>query len=254
MELYPYQVEDVKALTEKPRCILGSEEPKGAMQTSTKPISWEWLAGFFQAEGSAYHAPASGHFISIAQKDTSVLRLIGSFLDTYNISYSIYDPQREGVIPRMQVSTRQAEVLLWYVFPQLRSKKQTQLLSWAAEANVLLPTTPKPLDYDFVVGLYEGDGYPSYERARHCIFLKFYQHDLDLLEELKAFLQKGYIRVNSRNKHTRGDGEFHDAFLGVYANTEELKQLLPALRTDYRKTQLLNTIANDPLIYRRVLA
>jgi len=208
-------------------------------------LTWEWLSGFFQAEGSV-----SG-FVNQSGKARAILnlgqsKLNSSILDDIQTlvrhDYSYTPTVHESVGPynhtfcRLKVNKTNVAVLMAYkMLPYLRSVKRSQVFDWFEKYELPAFECPQlPLSWEFVTGFWEGDGSTvcwtsadGYESSHFSI--DFTQNsDLELLQNLRDFFGKGsysslsHLRVNDSIKE------------GLPLH----RKLLEHVRMDYRKSQL----------------
>lgn len=206
------------------------------------PINWSWLAGFFQAEGSMYnYTPSSAHYLTITQKNRLTLEWIKEFLELSDIKSSIYT--NPAGISVLTIHANGSETVLTHIFPLLQDYKRRQVKAWNNLERTNLPKETLPIDYDFVVGFWEGDGSINYDRHQQYLILTYYNKYPGVLETIKRFLGKGWLLLNKRDGVTQ---------LATYANVEDLRKLLKMVRTDSRYNQLFDKINNSELLRSRV--
>lgn len=170
------------------------------------PINWEWLAGFFQAEGS----PSADYNrnlpeLIIPQNSPEVLDDIETFIKSVlniKINRSHYTTKSnlvEGEFENYRLiiwSRINVVPVIRQIYPYLRSKKRTQVQLWSERLGIPLPTNTFPLSWDFIAGFYEGDGYPRYADLNKmksvAVELCFPQNDPQLLNELQEFFGRGF--------------------------------------------------------------
>lgn len=98
-----------------------------------QPITWQYIAGFFDGEGCIVPHHASPQFaVKVTQCDEKVIDDIGYFLASHNIVALKYNSKPEWYkfykkpIFNLHVNYREGSTrFLEHVFPYLRVKKQT---------------------------------------------------------------------------------------------------------------------------------
>jgi hypothetical protein len=129
------------------------------------PITWEWLAGFFQAEGHFGENQTLGEngkwyphrSLEIAQKDPEVLSLVSTFLEKNSISNKVAP---NGTRVNISVDKENIKNFFTPIIPYLRGTKGDTinkiLLKNSIDLSPFLGTMK--LDWDFITGFWEGDG------------------------------------------------------------------------------------------------
>lgn len=97
-------------------------------------ITWEWLAGFWEADGSVYtyldkKKSKDGKIyhalrVSICQQDLKLLQRIESFLYVHNIKGSLQKYRHKDNCYDLRLSTRQAERFIQKIFPHIVSQRE----------------------------------------------------------------------------------------------------------------------------------
>ena len=95
-----------------------------------KKLNWEWIAGFYEGEGSAgcYHNKRENRYhlkCTISQQNKNILNRIKSFVGFGSVCIAV----RETGVYKWQASTNQARIFLNNVLPYLKTThKKKQLL------------------------------------------------------------------------------------------------------------------------------
>jgi len=175
------------------------------------PINWDWLSGFWEAEGWFSRGVAGSDrkkipTIGLSQNDLGIIERIQQFLveelgvtchvypdkskKSGNVNYVLTINYRKNVFPVMEK-----------IYPKLCSKmKRRQARSMFRQFNMDIISPFPKISWDWLSGFWEGDGgvgkrkyttkngvtvfYPNY---------MFYQNNLHLLKDIKRFLGKGYV-------------------------------------------------------------
>lgn len=162
-------------------------------------VTWPWLGGFLQAEGSI-----TRFGFALGQANRQVLDLIREFLMfetglevpkvyTTVCSESGYKPGT--VLYRLDVVGAKWSILFQSVIPYLRSDKFSRLArafkSYDGSSYEVIP-----VEEHWVTGFWEGDGWVQVQLGG--IQVGFSQKDCSLLEEIRDFFGWGRLHQNSR--------------------------------------------------------
>lgn len=208
------------------------------------PINWEWLAGFFQAEGylgsffdrmGCYYAPQ----MTISQVEVEILHRITDFLKLMqpNIKLGVYG-KRDGH-PASSIHMRyrkNTQVTCTQLTPYLRGNKASEVREVATTCEFELPEESKPWTWDFVTGFWEGDG--CLGRTHSSCQINFDQADEALLEELQTFLNKGHVFLTKGINYR----------LNLSDDLKDLpihRELLNHARTHFRRVQLAGALLGE---------
>lgn len=151
-----------------------------------KELTWSWLAGFFQAEGTVGEPPVH-KTLSISQAEREPLDLIVEFISTYY-------PQARAKV-RGSFGRGRGIYTLYIHFLALRSfcawlrvEKLYRAAKWLKVTCDNVPTC-LPIDDDWIAGFWEGDG-SVYLAGALDIQVVFTQRpeDVVVLEEVKKYL------------------------------------------------------------------
>lgn len=230
--------------------------PKFSMSTkeatcvvdNPSPINWEWLAGFFQAEGCVL-ADYNRNLpeLVIPQSSPEILDDIESFIKSelsvkvnrshYKIGSNLVEGEFENY--RLIVWSRINVIpIMKNIYPYLRSVKREKVQTWKRRLNIELPERQEPLNWDFVAGFYEGDGYLRYANAHMnsiAVEICFTQKDRPILEKLHTFFGKGFI---ANHRHAL---EFR-VYDGPMSSRKLSYKLLEHLRTQKCKVELVTSL------------
>ncbi len=204
-------------------------------------ITWSWLAGFYQAEGSiSYNPTYSSHNLSIGQKGREILDRIRGFLGFG----SIYPMAPKDCYLYSCSKRANTKIIADSILPHLIGGKWTTMISKCQEMDIdiidAVVSPQKELDWDFVTGFWEGDGSisinDSYFRktggGRPYAQIVFAQLDPEVLHKIKDFLgPPGSIQP---------DREYYKLVVG-----DLREELLKHARTLERRTQLTVSLASS---------
>ena len=227
-----------------------SKEKSQQIIDNALPITWEWLAGFFQAEGcvSADYNRNLPEII-IAQSDPKILDAIESFIRA-ELQVKINRSHQTITSPLVPEEHENWRLYVWSrvnvlpvinkLFPLLYTHKKQQVVEWATRLNIVLPDEPPPvMNWDFVGGFYDGDGCCSYANVSRmvnkCIQLNFSQKDEDILFLIKDFLGKGSVQPHPDASELR-------VFDGVRTGRALTWKLLEHIRTLKNREILVDTV------------
>ncbi len=186
------------------------------------PITWSWLAGFFEAEGHI-----TMRRLSVNQAHKESLELIKDFVGHGNIlGPYICGKSSSGdslTTYRLQIGNGWREVLI-QLLPYLHYSKRR-------DAQVLLDcehidNQQQLLDDDWVVGFWEGDG-----SIRSNGFI-FYQRNIAILKDIQSYLGLGGSLT------TREDGNSRLDISITKSRVARLASLFQLIRTPYRLAQV----------------
>ena len=213
-----------------------------------KDINWSWVAGFFQAEGT----PTGSHprwKIQFYQHDLESMQLLQAFFvaelkDHHSAIYTetftsktfpngkTYNWPKGKLSCRLNINGKYAYPIIKNIFPLLRGSKRTQTEVWAAKAKLELPQLLAPLDFDFVIGFWEGDGSPTLDSYSQHIDFDFTQKDAEVLLDIRDLLNTGALMQSANTNALR-----------VYSTQERIDLWLSNIRLPWRHQQLESTIA-----------
>lgn len=176
------------------------------LNNNIPPITWEWLAGFFQAEGCVSANYEKGYPESIiSQAEPKILDDIAQFVRselhvrTYRHDY-VVDTNLKQQAPNCRLMLWSREDVTPFInklYPYLFGYKKQQLLEWATRLSISLSTDVQKLSWDFIVGFWEGDGYLRYTHdnpgGRTAVDFVFTQKDREILEAIQQFFDRGFI-------------------------------------------------------------
>jgi len=155
------------------------------------PLTWSWVGGFIQAEGSI-----GVRRVTISQAQGNALELIADFLKSQIPTLSdlkVSKPYRSGLRKDgSEVLVRQLAVfssghveVMQALYPHLRYDKSERI---ARCLKMSEPSMPQPFNDDWIVGFWEGDGW--LEASTSYIF-GFGQSNTALLQDVQAYLGLG---------------------------------------------------------------
>lgn len=195
------------------------------------PINWEWLAGFFQAEGSLSINDRNHPYIIISQKDVPILELINQFIER-ELDYKAKMHHLPSGINDLRIfkSHTVAQFLL-HTLPYLHEPKR------------YLDSVPRsPFGWDFLTGFWEGDGSVGKHSSGGLIY-SIAQKSPEILEAIRAFLDKGSIRQATNRYAFNPDNKIH--LLQIYDEPKMLPLTLTMLqhvRASFRRLQIVTTV------------
>jgi len=172
------------------------------------PLSSEWVAGFFDAEGCISHSRNSGGnktkypTISIYQNDRDILERIKTF---FGVGY--VGKQTTGymwrVNHRKQIMQVVDKLIPYIQHPEKREKYNII----AKEFNLPIITEFKQMTDEWLIGFWEGDGciaQQKYIQTKENKMFKypliiFTQKNKVMLEAIQTYIGKGSITHNTKN-------------------------------------------------------
>ena len=219
---------------------------KEAAQTvdNPPPINWEWLAGFFQAEGSigsffdrmgCYYAPR----ITISQVEDEILYRIADFLKIAqpNTSLGVYGKKDTHPASSLVVRYRKnTQLLCVQVAPYLRSTMLSKLRETCNQCRMDVDGDVQDWSWDFVAGFWEGDG--CLGRTAFSCQVNFDQADEALLQEVRDFLRTGSVFLTTGITYRLNLSDDLD-------NLPIHRKLLEYSRTHFRRVQLAGAILGE---------
>lgn len=226
---------------------IDKEKIREAVLTRRPTINYSWLSGFFLAEGSLYLQDAKWLHLNISQKlPGEVLYRIQEFLNCG----SLHLGGSERKVLYFHV-TRKEQVLNFFsqVFPQLIGDKRRKVENILMQISTETDKDAVPIDWPFVTGFWEGDGFLNHHTYSNKNFISFVQKDLEVLEHLQSFLSMGTIsecdqRGNSYSKHP-----FHRLCLYTESDSLEVTKLMFEHCIDLsRRTQLALSLDSKGLL------
>lgn len=215
------------------------------------PLNPSWIAGFTQAEGNVYLGYPYICYLEISQKGTQILEDIRNYYAAQGCGMASLYVDASG-IGRLRFSKSKVEGILHDTYALLRGTKRQQIKEWAWLSSLSLPLETNSLDFDYFVGLYEGDGCPS-NNERGYIFLRISQLGVEPLKELRDLLGTGSIaRLRNPSKCFSKEEQHFMYCLSIYAKPSLLAAVMLRLRSDYRYDQLAEKITSSPPLLNRV--
>jgi len=197
----------------------------------TNKITWPWLGGFFQAEGSI----PTPYNLTIAQKDKEPLDMIYDFLvhelpnTSFTPTYGPYKNKGKGIY---YLNIRKGfKKVLTNLYPYLRDEKLIY-------AHLYLTTRPStlPINDEWIVGFWEGDG--SIQTGSRNL-LVFSQKNPNVLNEIQEHLKYGKVRL-----HTNNNSYLHKLAISINKNNaQRIGELLSLVRTPPRLEQLKRVLS-----------
>lgn len=196
------------------------------MNIEKLPLTWSWLGGFFQAEGSILDSD-----IRLSQTYGNGLQLVRDFLlqefgDSCHVGLSDSLPlkyvRKGGECASYSCISiaRGRELVLNRLLPYLRYDK---LLSAVEKTCVCCNTLP--FDDDWIIGFWEGDGSIQLNK------LSFMQKDVRVLYDIQQ-----YLVIPSK---VRQHGTVHRLDVNItLGSTKRVGELLTRVRTSNRQEQL----------------
>ena len=190
------------------------------------PITWQWLAGFFQAEGCY-----AGNRFSVSQARREGLDMIREFL-VENVDdlgrASVLRTEEEGpakdgrrfVLYKLNVHHGRQHIIK-ELLPYLRGSKRNIF-----SESLLLNLPKKPINDDWIIGFWEGDG-SIHNTSRYIVFT---QKDRNVLEEVQSYLKLGSILQKGTMQVLN--------ITTTKASIARIGQLLAIIRTPYRIEQV----------------
>jgi len=169
----------------------------------TNKLTWDWGAGFYQAEGcvSGYYANSNPQLL-ICIKDTATVDLIEEFLHhenhqlkSYRYSYVHHTTFNVTTMEHYSIHARKnLQPIIDELYPRIYHGVREKVTQWADLFNVRLPDNRLPLNWDFVAGFWEGDGYISKAPSPGSVYFGFVQKEPEILKDIYTFVGKGNIR------------------------------------------------------------
>lgn len=202
-------------------------------------ITWEWLAGFVQAEGS-FGVYAGTPICSIAQtKEPELLRCIRDFLGYGGVNHQDF---RVANFLDSLFFTEQIVPLLWY-----NKKEQANRLRGICLFEDI--TKQIPMSWNFVTGFWEGDGGISRVHKVDGSYVTFYQKDISILRELDSYITLNNLAADSilyyKSKAGLNTLSVSDP---TSLGTPFRVKLLNSCLTDKRRVQLLRSLTYDGVL------
>ena len=208
-------------------------------------ITWAWIAGFWQAEGSITYSQGASR-VSIGQKDREILDRLQEFLGFgYIYEQKVNFGYKTGIYHQLQFNKRsENEIFFTKVLPYLWGDKRDRVLFELSFLDIDYSYFPQePLCWDYVCAFWEGDGYTSVNdayfkrtgRGRPYVQSVFCQKDLTALFEIQRFLGKtGSIQP------TRKGSDVSKLVAG-----DLRPELLEYSRTSVRRAELAISLASS---------
>ena len=163
---------------EKLKCV-------GAVSKRTS-LSWMWLAGFLQAEGSFGYKG-----ITLGQKDREPLDLIKQFLEDELLPLKV--PSVNGPYKNGKSFIYSLTLSSMYV----RTKIFARILSYTYSIKQPIKCVCLPITWEWLGGFWEGDGSITSvgvtSGSSGTTLISFTQKDVVVLRIIQAFLRKGKI-------------------------------------------------------------
>jgi len=203
-----------------------------------KDVRWSWLAGFFQAEGCV---SLKGE-LTVSQKDHEPLDLIHDFLKYHFPKYRALVRRKKFTdYHTLHLYPRVTEQLL----PWLRGEKLYRAAEKLVAQNRALPKC-LPIDDDWTIGFWEGDGSVFLAGPSTGIQVTFSQKDPEVLEELRDHLTKhsfgsGSLTETEPKLPTKPGLHSHMNRLTYHCgvrDTRLLAWLHDRVRSEFRREQL----------------
>jgi len=200
---------------------------------TTRPMTWSWLGGFFQAEGCL-----TNRHLTIEQADRRGLDLIQHFL-TQELPnarpFKVGGPylHKTGKLKASYMYSlytyANTPLLLSKLLPYLHSEKRRRTLE---SANFY---QQQPLDDEWVIGFWEGDG--SIRNSGNTI--EFYQNDEELLTKIQTHLKLGRIHKDKPHQNQLSTAPFYRLCITINKkNVARIGELLTLVKTPLRLEQL----------------
>ena len=159
-----------------------------------KPLTWEWIAGFFQADGYANVNNLSYPKVGLSQLERNgsiVISALYDFLKEHYYNPRTHTSKRDNMLCinlfRREECLRLATTLLPYLYDATRQKVSNVF----ALNNI---TETRPMTWEFLTGFWEGDGSVAswYQSTTSVFACDFYQKDSPkLLNTIKALAGRG---------------------------------------------------------------
>ena len=201
-----------------------------------KPLSWEWIAGFFQAEGYANANNRGYPKVGLSQLERNgniVISMLCDFLREHHYNPRTHISKRDNMLCmnlfRREECLRLATTLLPYLHDITRQKVSNMFA-----LDDIIET--QPMTWEFLTGFWEGDGSTAnwYQGMTSVFACDFYQKDsLGLLNTIKTFANRGgsfmepfHLRITDSKKE----------------NLPIHRKLLEHTRMQYRREQLAKQI------------
>lgn len=167
------------------------------------PMTFEWLAGFHQAEGSFYldrwYKNLPYLKWDIAQCNPELIHRVRDLIGLGVLTHQTQNTQyKEGLeLDHLRVNGKEGVLkVAALIGPYLIGNKREQLNNTLTEAGCSPIEEWKGLTWDFITGFYEGDGNLHLDTDRqHVVFA---QKDDTILYQLRDFFGKGVICKGGR--------------------------------------------------------
>jgi len=201
------------------------------MNSELPKITNDWLAGFFQAEGSIYHNMRyKKHDLRISQEDPDILNRIIDFL-----GYGAHNDRQYRCSRRENTSN-----FFSIVYPYLVGEKKVRTGAECIIAGIELPYNIEPITWDFMIGFWEGDGgiYYNTQSSIRYGYINFFQKETDILEAIRDFLGKGSIVKSGLNGYRLQAPDLREEFL-PYCRIQRRRDQLEASLEETRMTKNL---------------
>ena len=212
-------------------------------------LTWSWLGGFFSADGSVARPTRQSKFLSVGQARREPLDLIHQFLCS-SLPGSRFTPVRgpyNNAHAGIYVQNVYGAFLptLRVLYPRLRGRRVKE---WSAKwleklhQDVL---SDIPIDDDWVVGFWEGDG-SVYLSGASDIQIVFAQKDVTVLEEIRTYLADRFdagtiydykYKVLVRNRYPARSVARLTYHCGIHEQ-DMLGWLYENVRCEFRRSQL----------------
>ena len=216
------------------------------------PLTWDWIAGFYQAEGSVTGSVSAYHpQLLVCVKDAEAVELLDSFwhemfpnITTYKPSYMHHTTLGDSTSIHLQIHAyKNILPVIAQIYPRTLHNVRRNIEEWAKRFRITLPSDQQPLTWDFVAGFWEGDGYISKAESPGSIYFGFVQKEPEILESILTFIGKGNIR---RFKPDLSDYA-HDlrVFDGRSNNNEISTTMLRHVRTQTCRSKITEALKYD---------
>lgn len=215
-------------------------ENKTTNTSSVLPITWNWIAGFFQAEGSVDLIDDKGHLrpkVSIGLKDELTIKNISAFINTEFSSESAHAYKDIRGFDQLRLNDKNTSVFLTNICRSMYGKKRAEVFECLQKPD---DRDTLPLQWEFLAGFYEGDGSTSitYNQCR----IQFAQKDPTILYAIKEFFSKGCIHQHSSQTNFGYDSGFVLTITDSIKHLNIVKELLIHLRTQQKRHKLISVM------------